>query len=238
MLEFNEICPPLIERWMNDGLLPGFAEFYRTSQVFTTLADETGPPNLEPWIQWYSIHTGLPYREHRVFHLTDGPKAGHVDLWHELHAIGKTVMNCGSMNAQSIAGPGTFYLPDPWCATEPAFPPELEVYSKTVSRAVQEYSRHSAVSSASELAAFSAFLLTHGLSSHTVAMICHQLLSERLSRDDRYWQRVALLDRLQFDIFRYFYRRACGPSSRRFLSTVPRTCSTPTGARWIRNNSS
>jgi hypothetical protein len=207
MLEFNEICPPLIERWMREGLLPGFAEFHRTSQVFTTLADEVDPANLDPWIQWYSIHTGLPFREHRVFHLTDGPKANHDDLWHELRSVGKTVMNCGSMNARSIAGPGTFYLPDPWCASEPAFPPELEVYSKTVSRAVQEYSRQSAISSVAELAAFSAFLLTHGLSPHTVTMICRQLIGERLSKSDRHWQRVALLDRLQFDVFRYYYRR-------------------------------
>ena len=208
MLEFNEICPPLIKRWTGEGLLPGFTAFDQTSQVFTTLADETAPPNLEPWIQWYSIHTGLPFRDHRVFHLTDGPKADHADLWHELHSVGKTVMNCGSMNARSMAGTGTFYLPDPWCASEPAFPPELEVYSKTVSRAVREYSRQSIISSASELAAFAAFLLTHGLSRHTIALICQQLVSERLSKDDRHWQRVALLDRLQFDVFRYYYRRA------------------------------
>src|SRR3954447_7313915 len=60
MLKFNEICPPLIERWMGEGLLPGFAEFHRASQIFTALADEVDPVNLEPWIQWYSIHTGLP----------------------------------------------------------------------------------------------------------------------------------------------------------------------------------
>jgi hypothetical protein len=208
MLEFNEICPPLIERWTGAGLLPGFSEFHRNSQVFTTMADEIGPPNLEPWIQWYSIHTGLPFRDHRVFHLTDGPKADHGDLWRELHSVGKTVMNCGSMNARSMAGAGTFYLPDPWCASEPAFPTELEVYSKTVARAVQEYSRQSPVSSASQLAGFLAFLLTHGLSRDTVTLICKQLVSERLSKDDRHWQRVALLDRLQFDVFRHYYRRA------------------------------
>lgn len=50
MLEFNEICPSLIERWMGEGLLPGFTEFYRASQVFTTFADEVDPVNLEPWI--------------------------------------------------------------------------------------------------------------------------------------------------------------------------------------------
>ena len=209
MLEFNEICPPLIERWTERRAASGFhrisSRLPRYSRPWPT---KPVRPDLEPWIQWYSIHTGLPFRDHRVFHLTDGPKADHRDLWRELHSVGKTVMNCGSMNARSMAGTGTFYLPDPWCASEAAFPPELEIYCKTVSRAVREYSRQSPISSASQLAAFSAFLLTHGLSRKTATLICQQLMNERLSKDDRHWQRVALLDRLQFDVFRHYYRRA------------------------------
>jgi hypothetical protein len=35
-------------------------------------------------MQWYSIHPGLPYDEHKVFDLTDGPKADHPDIWRRL----------------------------------------------------------------------------------------------------------------------------------------------------------
>src|SRR5271155_1660380 len=104
LLEFNEICPPLLDRWMGEGKLPNFAALHRASQVFTTVADELDPENLEPWIQWYSIHTGLPYSQHKVFHLTDGPKRGHVDVWQELQKLDKSVMNCSSMNARAISG--------------------------------------------------------------------------------------------------------------------------------------
>jgi hypothetical protein len=207
MLEFNEICPPLLERWMGEGKLPNFTAFYRASQAFTSVADEVDPANLEPWIQWYSIHTGLPYSQHKIFHLTDGPKGGHADLWQELAKLDKSVMNCSSMNARAISGSRTFYLPDPWCAAEPAYPAALEKFKAVVCRSVQEYSRGITAVPPLELAAFLLFLAGHGLSAPTVAAILRQFFLERIAQKDLAWQRVALLDRLQFDVFRHYYRR-------------------------------
>ena len=207
LLEFNEICPPLLDRWMGEGKLPNFAALHRASQVFTTVADELDPENLEPWIQWYSIHTGLPYSQHKVFHLTDGPRRGHVDVWQELQKLDKSVMNCSSMNARAISGARTFYLPDPWCATEPAYPRALEKFKAVVYRNVQKYSRGAVTAPTLELAAFLLFLAGHGLSTATAAAILRQLLLERVAQRDVAWKRVPLLDQLQFDVFRHYYRR-------------------------------
>ncbi len=207
LLEFNEICPPLLERWMAAGRLANFARFHAGSQVFTTVADELDPVNLEPWIQWYSIHTGLPFREHRVFRLTDGPKSAHGDIWRHLQSHGRTVMNCSSMNARAITGERAFFLPDPWCATQPAHPPELQTYNEFVSRMVQEYSREHGVLSFRETASFVRFLATHGLSPATVLAILSQLADERIARSDVKWKRAALLDRLQLGVFQHYYRR-------------------------------
>ena len=206
LLEFNEICPQLIDKWMGEGKLPNFAAFYHSSQVFTTIADVSEPYLLEPWIQWYSIHTGLPYSEHRVFYLTDGPKAGHPDIWRCLHALGKSVMNCGSMNVGALAGDRVFHLPDPWCSNEPAFPGEVEAFKRVMAKLVQENTR-GIVLTPSELFPFLIFLLRHGLAADTVRAILGQLNSEQFSRSDVKWRRVALADRLQFDVFRYYYRR-------------------------------
>jgi len=206
LLEFNEICPALIDKWMGEGKLPHFSAVYRSSQVFTTIADVSDPELLEPWIQWYSIHTGLPYREHGVFYLTDGPKAGHQDIWRRLHAMGKSVMNCASMNARSLAGDRVFYLPDPWCTNEPAFPNEMEPFKNVMAKLVQENTRGIHLTP-SELFPFLMFLLRHGLAPDTVWAIVSQLNSERFSRWNVKWRRVALADRLQFDVFRHYYRR-------------------------------
>src|SRR5713101_5598101 len=202
LLEFNEICPLLLEKWMGEGKLPNFADFHKSAQVFTTIADVSDPDFLEPWIQWYSIHTGLPCEEHKIFHLTDGPKAEHPDIWRRLHALGKSVMNCGSMNARALAGDGVFYLPDPWCSKEPAFPSEIEVFKNVMAKLVQESTRGLAVA-ASDLLPFLTFLMRHGLAADTIRAILTQLGSERLRQTDVKWRRVALADRLQFDIFRH-----------------------------------
>jgi hypothetical protein len=206
LLEFNEICPALIEKWMSEGKLPHFSKFHGSSQVFTTIADVSDPEFLEPWIQWYSIHTGLPYREHGVFYLTDGPKAGYQDIWRCLHAVGKSVMNFSSMNAHPLAGDGAFYLPDPWCSNEPAFPNEVEPFKSVMAKLVQENTR-GIVLTPSESFSFLIFLLRHGLAADTVWAILAQLNSEQFSRLDVKWRRVALADRLQFDVFRHYYRR-------------------------------
>src|ERR1041385_6678128 len=118
LLEFNELCPALLDKWMRQRLLPNFSAFYGRSEVYTTVADELSPPHLEPWIQWYSLHTGLPYRVHGVSHLTDGPRADVQDVWSLLQQHGLTVWNCSSMNARALRGADAYYLPDPWCDSE------------------------------------------------------------------------------------------------------------------------
>src|SRR3974390_3134041 len=104
LLEFNELCPPLLKKWMAGGELPNFKRFYDSSDVYLTEADELKAPNLEPWIQGYSLHTGLPFSVHRVFQLTDGPRADHLDIWSALQNHGKKVWNCSSMNARRLTG--------------------------------------------------------------------------------------------------------------------------------------
>ena len=74
LLEFNELSPRLMERFISEGKLPSFECFYGESRVFTTESDANAP-NLEPWIQWITVHTGMPYREHKVSNLGDAAMA-------------------------------------------------------------------------------------------------------------------------------------------------------------------
>jgi hypothetical protein len=207
LLEFNEICPSLLDNWFAAGKLPNFRRFYEQSDVFISTADETDPANLEPWIQWYSVHTGLPYAEHQVFHLTDGPRAGHMDLWRLVQQAGKSAMNCSSMNAKALGGDRAFFLPDPWCVAEACWPPELAIYAKVVAISVQEYSNTRAPLSWRDYADFLGFLAGHGLSPATVAAIVKQLVAEKLTSENLRWKRVSLLDRLQYDLFAHYYSR-------------------------------
>ncbi len=207
LIEFNELCPPLLDRWMAEGQLPNFKRLHDQAQVFVTEADERQAPNLEPWIQWYSLHTGIPYQTHRVFHLTDGPKAPFKDIWQHLLDAGKTVWNCSSMNAKGLSGDRALFLPDPWCASEKAHPAELGIFHRFVANRVQEYSNSDRPAGLGEAAGFVAFLATHGLRLGTIAAIAGQLAAERVKNRALAWKRAPLLDRLQFDVFRHYYRR-------------------------------
>ena len=204
LIEFNELCPSLLDRWMAAGDLPNFRKFYEASQVFVTESDEQAP-NLEPWIQWYTVHTGLSFKQHGVFNLTDGPKAGHPDIWEILSAQGLRVANCSSMNSKGFEYPGSFFLPDPWCTTERPYPEALRTFQRVVANRVQEYTNPGNSVRLSDYLEFFRFLMGHGLRATTCLTVLTQVMSELISRGVTSWRRASLLDRLQFDVFRHYF---------------------------------
>ena len=207
LVEFNELCPALLDQWMASGDLPNFKRLHGVSEVFTTVADVSEPVNLEPWIQWYSIHTGMPFSEHKVFHLTDGPRAGHADIWSVLHDAGKKVWNCSSMNARQFSYADSAYLPDPWCTSEAPFPRELSAFHRFVSHQVREYSNTNQGLGIGGAMDFLTFMARNGLRPSTVWAVLRQYLSEFRSSGKTRWQRVALQDRFLADLFRAYFKK-------------------------------
>src|SRR5262245_46064136 len=112
LIEFNELCPSLLREFMGRGMLPNFRRFHDESTVWTTDAGED-PPNLEPWIQWPTVHTGLPFAEHGVFHLGDGRKLPVKGIAEILSDAGIPVGVCASMNTNYRKLNG-YVLADPW----------------------------------------------------------------------------------------------------------------------------
>ena len=80
LLEFNELSPTLITNFISEGHLPNFKRLRDESQTWVTDAEEAAP-NLEPWIQWVTVHSGLSYDEHGIFHLGDGDKLKVKCIW-------------------------------------------------------------------------------------------------------------------------------------------------------------
>ncbi len=206
MLEFNELCPTLLNRWMESGDLPNFKALYEKSQVFVTDADAR-PPALEPWIQWYSIHTGLSYSQHQIFRLTDGPRGEHPDLWSVVRQAGLTTGNFSSMNARRVTTPGSFFLADPWCTTEAAYPEPLQIFHNFVAKQVQEYSNPGGATKIAAAASFLVFMAMHGLRLRTVADIAVQLGHQLFDGQSTAWKRTVVLDWLQRDAFLNYYRK-------------------------------
>ncbi len=214
--EFNELCPWLIDQWMAEGLLPNFKRLYDRSTIFETRADVEESGQLEPWIQWYSLHTGLAYAQHGVFHLTEGAEAHHEDLWHAIHSAGRKVGSFASMNSRPFDFDDGFYVADPWSENGNAIPAELNIYNRFIAQNVREYSNPGQRMAISDYAKFLTFMLRRGLRASTIAQILKQLIRERIGDRRLSWQRVALMDRIQFDVFRH-YQRANRPDFSTFF---------------------
>ena len=206
VLEFNELCPSLLEKWMGEGLLPNFKAFYDQSKVFITKPDVEASEYLEPWIQWYSVHTGLAYDEHKVFNLSDGPPAGHPDLWKILQEAGFSVGNISSMNAAGLSQKGSFYMSDPWCSGQNAFPSALQPIQDFVQKSVQNSSlpKDNVLSSIFSNATLLLRLAQAGLSYATISAAVSQLFKEKFNHNSS-WKRVVLLDYILVDIFKKFF---------------------------------
>jgi hypothetical protein len=208
VLEFNELCPQLLHAWMESGELPNFRRFLEGSNAFTATADEPGPENLEPWIQWYSMHTGVPFRVHGVRNLTDGPTASYPDVWRMLLSHGYRVADFGSMNVRQFEAPGSLFVPDPWCADQSPYPEQWSAYHDVVGALVRERSAKRLDGlSPRRLGRFARFLASNGIRPRTVGRAVAQVMSDTVLRRDTRWRRASLLDRIQCDLFRKYWMR-------------------------------
>ncbi len=205
-VEFNELCQPLLDKWMAAGDLPNFKALRDRSVVFRTDVDVDDEVFLEPWIQWFSMQTGRPFHEHKVFHLTDGLRSSVPDVWRILEAGGKSVASFGSMNVRPFRPKQGFFVPDPWSEHEDAWPAFLNSYNRFVSLMIREHTNPHAGSRIKQGLDFLGFMLRNGLSVSSVGRVVGQLLRERSGVAHSY-QRVALMDDFQADVFEKEYKR-------------------------------
>ncbi|MEM1020948.1 MAG: hypothetical protein AAGJ09_10745 [Pseudomonadota bacterium] len=207
LIEFNELTPHLMDQFIDDGDLPNFKALRDRSATAITKADVETAENLEPWIQWYSLHSGLTYDQHGVFHLTDGPHSPHKDIFEILLNEGLTVGCGGSMNVKGFASEGSFFIADPWCAGQRSYPEALAVFQDFIASQVREYSNPEGDGGKVTPLQFVSFMAKNGLSTKTIASIIKQLSEEKIVSGSLSWKRPAILDRLNVDVFAGLYRR-------------------------------
>ena len=174
LLEFNELCPSLIHRFMSTGCLPAFQRLHDESLVFTTRAQERAP-YLDPWIQWLTVHTGLNHDRHGIDKLNEGHRCDAPRIWDVVSQHGGTSWICGSMNASYQPGFRGAIVPDPWNTKVRPSPGWLMPYFTFIQRGVLESTNIEPSMQAGDALRFAAFMAAHGLSRKTVAGIARQL---------------------------------------------------------------
>lgn len=202
LLEFNELSPTLMERFIKMGQLPNFKRLRDQSQVLITEAAERGF-ELNPWVQWVTVHSGLNYADHRLIELDEGPLLKQPRVWDVVSQAGRPVWLCGSMNIGYQMPLNGVIMPDPW-STKVNASDTLQPFFRFVQQNVLEHSSNRPALGAADYLKFLTFMLGHGLSFGTITAILRQLAAERVDDSVR-WKRAVLLDKLQFDVFRWYY---------------------------------
>lgn len=115
-LELNEINFEFLKHYISRGELPNFAAFF-DRHGFEETESEQNYDELEPWIQWVTAHTGLPYSQHGVFRLGDIIETDIPQIWEQLEDAGLKVGAVSPMNAKYRLRDPAFFIPDPWTDT-------------------------------------------------------------------------------------------------------------------------
>ncbi len=193
LLELNELNFEFVERYASRGALPALARLIETHGVARTRSEEA-LAHVEPWIQWFTVHTGKSYAQHGVYRLGDGAAAGAAQMWESLERRGLRVGAFSPLNAANALERPAFFVPDPWTRTALRAPALLRAAYAAVCQAVGE-------NASGRLSAGSIVRLAAGLAAYAQPRHYAGYLGWALRGLRARWPRVLFLDRFLADCF-------------------------------------
>ncbi|OQW50274.1 MAG: hypothetical protein A4S09_00330 [Proteobacteria bacterium SG_bin7] len=125
IVELNEFNEDLARLMAERHDLKNLKKIFSMKHARTQTDDSDDNDTLDPWVQWVSIHTGVPYAKHRIKRLGDVPDLSQPVIWKTLSDKGITSGVWGVLNGEREGENCRFFLPDPWTYSEPGFPAEL-----------------------------------------------------------------------------------------------------------------
>jgi hypothetical protein len=192
LVELNEINFDLVRLYIDR--YPGRFKFFNSclSKLLTT-SSEDDYQNLEPWIQWPSVHTGKVFNEHGVFRLGDIVHSNQPQIFEELEANGVSVGAFSAMNADNKLRCPAYFIPDPWTKTEP----DNSFWSRAISAAVSQAVNDNA---SSKLTIGSALTLVLALFRFARPKHYSKYIQLALSARGRPWRKALFLDLFLHDV--------------------------------------
>lgn len=198
LIELNEINLDVVEAYIKQSpqKLPGFEKLFLFNRFKTSSEKEY--KNIEPWIQWPSVHTCKTYEEHKVFRLGDIVNCSHEQIFEKIERAGFDVGCICPMNAENRLKKPKFFIPDPWTDTKP----DPSLASSAVHRAVRQAVNDNAKGSLSlsSLTALIWILLTKTQKKNWLTYA--KLFKNRKKK----WNKALFLDLLLSDLFINFKR--------------------------------
>jgi hypothetical protein len=210
-LELNEINFDLVKRYLSKypRRFPGLEKLLSCKSIHTT--SEKTYAELEPWIQWASVHTGKSYSEHKLFRLGDIVGSKVPQFFELLERAGVSVGGISPMNVENRLKNPAYFIPDPWTKT----PTDNSWWSRQLGSAVAQAVNDNAQSIITKKSALCILL---GL--FRFAKFKHYPLYLKLAYQSigASWRRALILDLLLHDFHTSLFRGKNAQFSTLFLN--------------------
>ena len=209
LVELNEINFDIIKNYIDDGLsLPNFSKIM--DGHFITTESEQIYENLEPWIQWPSIHTGLTFGQHKVFRLGDFVNSNDSQIFEKVENAGFKVGAVSPMNSSNKLKTPAYFIPDPWTQT-PSDPSFLNrCISSAISQAVNDNSQ-----SKLSFSTISQLMLTFIMLVQPTKWL--SMIKSALKSKGKPWQKALFLDNLLHQMHNTLMKRTKPDFSTKFF---------------------
>lgn len=193
LIELNEINFDIVEQYIgaDASRFPSLSKLLAGPKIRTV--GEIPYEQLEPWIQWVSVHTGKTYAEHGVFRLGDIVGTNVPQIFERLEQSGIKVGAISAMNAENRLNHPAYFVPDPWTRT----PTDASFWSRALAQAVSQAVNDNAQS---RITARSAVQLILGILRFARARHYRKYLSLMAASLRKPWLKSMFLDLLLHDV--------------------------------------
>lgn len=193
LIELNEINFDVVEKYflLNKKIFPNLQKLISSKGIRTK--SEGQYQDLEPWIQWASVHTCKTYAEHGIFRLGDIVGSNVPQIFEQLEQAGYKVGAISPMNAENRLKDPTYFIPDPWTQTSADSSWWSRGLSKAVSQAVNDNAQ-------ARITAKSALQVVLGLIRFAQFRHYREYLSLVIASRQKPWLKSLLLDLLLHDV--------------------------------------
>jgi hypothetical protein len=130
VLEINECDFDFFNKGAKKYKYPLIVDFFKNKKInFTYTRDKNEGLNLDPWVQWVSVHTGRKSKKHGVLRLGQKLSSKIPQLWDILPKKKKILWGLFNSILKSKKNINIFF-PDPWSYTQHSYPGHFDAYLK------------------------------------------------------------------------------------------------------------
>ena len=212
LIQLNEINFDLVDRYLlasKKNKFTNLRSIKKTYKFFNTFA-ESEYKNLEPWIQWVSIHIGKDFNQHKIFRLGDIVNyPSKRQIFEIIEDKGFKVGAISPMNADNRLKNPAYFISDPWTDTHA----DNSSFSKRLSKMLKQTVNDNASGTLSFNSVLTILEIIFKTLHYKKTSFLIKLIFSSIFKP---WKKALVLDYLIHLIHIYFFKKNCLTSHQSF----------------------